>query len=92
MLSMAYIVNSVTKNYYIDSSIILNIQGHLINEMKVDGWISFILSNGECIVLQFDNGVFMNQGFILNEQKVLKVFGNHQIGAIWKSSNWCYFI
>ena len=24
----------------------------------------------------------MNQGFVLNEQKVLKVFGNHQIGAI----------
>ena len=24
----------------------------------------------------------MNQGFVLNEQKVLKVIGNHQIGAI----------
>ncbi|CBK23952.2 uncharacterized protein [Blastocystis hominis] len=50
--------------------------------MKPNGWISLILSNRECVVLQFDNGVFMNQGFVLNEQKVLKVFGNHQIGAI----------
>ncbi|CBK22858.2 uncharacterized protein [Blastocystis hominis] len=50
--------------------------------MKPNGWISLILSNGECVVLQFNNGVFMNQGFVLNEQKVLKVFGNHQIGAI----------
>ncbi|CBK20966.2 uncharacterized protein [Blastocystis hominis] len=50
--------------------------------MKPNGWISLILSNRECIVLQFDNGVFMDQGFVLNEQKVLKVFGNHQIGAI----------
>ena len=24
----------------------------------------------------------MNQGFVVNEQKVLKVFGNYQIGAI----------
>ncbi|CBK23552.2 uncharacterized protein [Blastocystis hominis] len=50
--------------------------------MKPNGWISLILSNRECVVLQFNNGVFMNQGFVLNEQKVLKVFGNHQIGAI----------
>ena len=57
-------------------------QGFLGKEMKPNGWISLILSNRECIVLQFDNGVFMDQGFVLNEQKVLKVFGNHQIGAI----------
>ncbi|CBK19578.2 uncharacterized protein [Blastocystis hominis] len=50
--------------------------------MKPNGWISLILSNRECVVLQLNNGVFMNQGFVLNEQKVLKVFGNHQIGAI----------
>ena len=24
----------------------------------------------------------MNQGFVVNDEKVLKVFGNHQIGAI----------
>ena len=50
--------------------------------MKVDGWISLILSNREYVVLQFNNGVFMNQGFVVNDQKVLKVFGNHQIGTI----------
>ena len=50
-----------------------------VGKNTVDGWISLILSNRECEVLQFDNGVFMNQGFVLNEQKV---FGNHQIGAI----------
>ncbi|CBK23907.2 uncharacterized protein [Blastocystis hominis] len=50
--------------------------------MKLNGWISLILSNRECVVLKFYNGVFMNQGFVVNEQKVLKVFGNHQIGAI----------
>ncbi|CBK22794.2 uncharacterized protein [Blastocystis hominis] len=50
--------------------------------MKPNGWISLILSNREFVVLRFNNGVFMNQGFVVNEQKVLKVFGNHQIGAI----------
>ena len=57
-------------------------QGCLGKEMKVDGWISLILSNREYVVLQFNNGVFMNQGFVVNDQKVLKVFGNHQIGTI----------
>ena len=33
-------------------------------------------------MLKFDNGVFMNQGFVVNDEKVLKVFGNYQIGAI----------
>ena len=50
--------------------------------MKADGWILLILSNREYVVLQFNNEVFMNQGFVLNEQKVRKVFGNPQIGAI----------
>ncbi|CBK20361.2 uncharacterized protein [Blastocystis hominis] len=50
--------------------------------MKPNGWIFLFLSTRECVILQFDNGVYMNQGFVLNEQKVLKVIGNHQIGAI----------
>ena len=28
------------------------------------------------------NGEFMNEGFVVNDQKVLKVFGNHQFGDI----------
>ena len=75
-------VNSAISNYHIDSSIIQNVQICLGKEMKPNGWISLILSNRECLVLQFNNGIFMNQGFVVNEQKVLKVFGNHQIGAI----------
>ena len=82
MQNIADFVNSAISNYHIDSSIIQNVQGFLGKEWKPNGWISLILSNRECIVLRFNNGVFMNQGFVLNEQKVLKVFGNHQIGAI----------
>ena len=82
MQSIADFINSAISNYHIDSSIIQNVQGRLNEKWKVDGWISLILSNRECVVLQFDNGVFMNQGFVVNEQKVLKVFGNHQIGDI----------
>ena len=50
--------------------------------MTVDGWISLILNNREFVLLQSNNGVFMNQGFVVKDQKVLKVLGNHQIGAI----------
>ena len=75
-------INSVIYNFRIDSFIIQYVQACWKEEMKPNGWISLILSNRECVVLQFNNGVFMNQGFVLNEQKVLIVFGNHQIGAI----------
>ena len=82
MQNIADFFNSAISYYHIDSSIIQNVQGFLGKEMKPNGWISLILSNRECVVLQFNNGIFMNQGFVVNEQKVLKVFGNHQIGAI----------
>ena len=75
-------VNSAINDYHIDSSMIQNAQGRLNEKWKVDGWISLILSNREFVVLKFNNGVFMNQGFVVNDQKVLKVIGNHQIGGI----------
>ena len=82
MQNIADFVNSAINNYHIDSSMIQNVQGCLGKEMKPNGWISLILSNRECVVLKFNNGVFMNQGFVVNDEKVLKVFGNHQFGGI----------
>ena len=82
MQSIADFVNSVIKNYHFDSSMIQNVQGRQKEKWKVDGWISITLSNRECVVLKFDNGAFMNQGFVVNDEKVLKVIGNHQFGHI----------
>ena len=82
MRKIADFVNSAISNYYIDGFSINNVQGCLNKEWKVDGWISIILRNREFVVLKFDNGVFMNQGFVVNDEKVLKVIGNHQIGQI----------
>ena len=82
MQKIADIVYSAVSSYRIDSSIIQNVQGRLNEDRKLDGWISLILSNRECVVLKCNNGVFMNQGFAVNDQKVLKVIGNHQIGDI----------
>ena len=82
MQKIADFVNSVINNYHIDSSIIQTVQGCLGKEMKPNGWISLILSNRECVVLLFNNGVFMNEGFVVNDQKVLKVLGSYKIGDI----------
>ena len=82
MQKIADFVNSAINNYHIDSYAIQNVQGRLNEKWKVDGWISLILSNRECVVLEFNNGVFMNEGFVVNDEKVLKVFGNHQFGDI----------
>ena len=71
MQKIADFVNSAINNYHVDSSTIQNVQGRLGKEMKVNGWISLILSTRECVVLKFDNGVFMNEGFVVNDQKVL---------------------
>ena len=82
MQNIADFVNSATSNYHVNSSAIQVVQGCLGKKMNVDGWISIILSSTECVMLKFNNGVFMNQGFVVNDQKVLKVFGNHQFGHI----------
>ena len=82
MQHIADFVNSAISNYHIDSHTIQSMKGCLNREMKVNGWITFILSTREYVVLKFDNGVFMNEGFVVNDEKVLKVFGNHQIGDI----------
>ena len=81
MQNIADFVNSVISNYHIDSSIIQSVQGCLGNEWKPNGWISLILGNRECVELQFDNELLMNQGFGVNERKGLKVFGNHKFGV-----------
>ena len=82
MQKIADFVNSVINNYHIDSSIIQNVRGLLFEQMKVDGWISLILSNRECVILEFDNGEFMDEGFVVNDEKVLKVVGNTLFGPI----------
>ena len=82
MQNIVAFVNSAINNYHIDSHAIQNVQGRLNEKWKVDGWISLTLTNKECIVLKFDNGVFMNEGFVVNDEKVLKVLGNQQIGDI----------
>ena len=40
------------------------------------------MSNRECVVMKFDNGVFMNEGYVLNDENVLEVIGSDKIGDI----------
>ena len=82
MQNIANFVNSAVSNYCIKSTGVQINQGCLNEKMKVDGWISFIINNREYVVLKFNNGVFMNEGFVVNDEIVLKVFGNHQFGDI----------
>ena len=82
MQSIVDFVNSAISGYHIDSSMIQNVQGRLNGKWRLDGWISILLSNRVCIIFKCNNGVFMDEGFVVNDQKVLKVFGNHQIGDI----------
>ena len=82
MRNIVDFVKSAISNYQIDSTTMRNVQVCLGKEMKVDGWISIILSNREYVVLKFNNEIYVNEGFVVNDQKVLKVFGNHQIGDI----------
>ena len=74
------IINSAFSNYRIDASAIQSVQGRLNEERQLNGWILLILSNRECVVLKFYNGVFMNEGYVLNQEKVLKVLGNPVYG------------
>ena len=79
MKNLLDFVHSLQLDYTIDNSEVKNVQGSLNRELKLDGWISLVLSKNECIILKFDNGEFINEGYVLNDNKVLKVFGNHEI-------------
>ena len=51
MQSIVDLVNSAINNYHIDNPNIQNVQASMDKEMKVDGWISLILSNrGMCSI------------------------------------------
>ena len=76
------LICSYIPEYIINGSAIQEQQGSVNGKMKVDGWISLVLSDQKCILLKFNNGVFMNEGFVVNEHKVSKVLGNQQIGNI----------
>ena len=54
----------------------------MTNKLNPNGWVSLILSNRECMSIRFSDGAFMNEGFVVNDEKVLKVYGNHHIGDI----------
>ena len=73
MYSDYRIVRCVLRDGNLDNSTIQNVQGCVNEEMIMDGWISIILSNKECIMLKFNNGVFSNEGFIVDDEKVLNV-------------------
>ena len=75
MQMIADFVSAVNNNNRNDSFFIQDVQGCLGKDMKPNGWISLILSNREFAVLRFNNGVFMNEGFAVNDEKVLKVVG-----------------
>lgn len=76
MQKIAAFIISAVPNYKVDSSAIQCAQTCLNEEMKVDGWVSLILGNRECAVLKFHNAVFINEGYVLNDEKVLKMYGN----------------
>ena len=78
-------IRSYTNNKNINSSILKDVEISLGNEMKVDGWVSLLLSNKIFVVLKFSNGVFLNEGYMLNEKKVLKVIRNNQADDISNS-------
>ena len=78
MQKIADFVNSCISNYSIDSSAIQNVETRVGETMKLNGWILLILSNRECVVLKFNNGVYMKEGYVLNDDNVLKVLGNDE--------------
>ena len=79
---------------FMTSGLFLDYRSHIgiwqyIEEIKdlrwVNGYCIFsfkMKSNKKCVVLKSNNGEFVNQGVAVNDEKVLKVFGNHEFGGI----------
>ena len=87
MQRIAGFVSAAISNYHIDSSTIQRVQACLNIKMKMDGWISLILSTRECVLLKSNNGEFMNQGFVVNDNRgkqIVVLVGNLQIGGTYE--------
>ena len=82
MQNICDFVNSVLRNYHIDSSLCQDVQARLNEEWHLDGWISLTLSNRVYVVMKFNNTVFSNEGYVMTDEKVLKVLGNAGIEDI----------
>ena len=75
--------NKDTNKRYVDctinSSTIRNVQGRVYHFLNLDGWVIIILNDGRCITLKFSNGRFSNEGYVMNEKRILKVFQNNDV-------------
>ena len=76
-----YVYSSII-NHSINTSFMKYMIACVNGEMIVNGWISLFLSNEECIMMNFKNGIFMNEGYVLNEKKVIFALNNFEIGDI----------
>ena len=82
MQNIAKFVNTAVYTYCVDGFQIQWIQARIGFVMKPNGWVLLVMSNRECIVLQFNHGSLTNQGYVVNDERVFKVIGNQQIGDI----------
>ena len=79
MQNIADFINLVFIRHNIDSSIIQYALACLNKDMKPNDWIMLTLNSPACIILKFHNGEFMNEGYIVNNQKVLGALVNHDM-------------
>lgn len=81
MDSIIEIINLHAKDYNIGRSDITNVQGMVNIEMKPTSWILLELSNRLCATLRWDHGSYMNEGYLMNDEKILRVFADDEING-----------
>ena len=59
---------------YMTANAVVHLQGHVNEYMKLDGWAIAQLFNKQTVLMKFNNGDFMNEGYVFDQEKVLKVF------------------
>ena len=72
------LINLFAYEYNTDLSNIENIQGEVNEEMKPRGWILVEIGNKTCAALRWNEGMYENEGYLLNEERILKVFGDDE--------------
>lgn len=72
------IINLFANEYNIDISDIENTQGKVNEEMKPHGWVLVETGNKTCAALKWNEGMYENEGYLLNEERILNVFGNDE--------------
>ena len=65
----------VTHSFGLDLSQVREVYGALNKKMRLHGWTTQELENGNVLVVRYENGIPTKEGYVLNRDQILRIIG-----------------